>query len=68
MPMSEIKFTVNGECGGEKLYELRVNGKIVSRGLTIDEVVRLINRADEEALGGRHITTPEDRAPRHSRR
>lgn len=66
--MSEIKFTVSGERGGEKFYELRVNGKIVSSGLTIDEVVRLINRADEEALGERHITTPEDRSPRHNRR
>lgn len=66
--MSETKFTESGMRGGEKFYELRVNGKIVSSGLTIDEVVRLINRADEEALGERHITTPEDRSPRHSRR
>ena len=66
--MSEIEFTESGMRGGEKLCELRVNGKIVSSGLTIDEVVRLINRADEEALGERHITTPEDKMPRHSRR
>lgn len=66
--MPEIEFTVSGERGGEKLYALRINGKLIEDGLTIDEVIRRINRNDEECLGERHSRTPEDIRPRHSRR
>lgn len=67
--MPDIEFSVCGvNADGEKLYTLRVNKKIVGEPMTIDEVVRHINRADELTLGERHIDTPEDRLPRHSRR
>lgn len=66
--MADIEFTVSAERDGEKLYALRINGKLIEDGLSIDEVVRRINRADEEALGHRHIDTPEDKLPRPSRR
>lgn len=67
--MPEIEFTVCGEnAAGEKLYNLKVAGKIVSGPMTIDEVIYHINKADEMSLGERHIQIPEDRTPRHSRR
>ena len=67
--ISDIEFSVCGvNADGEKLYTLRVNKKIVGEPMTIDEVVRQINRADELSLGERHMNTPEDRLPRHSRR
>lgn len=68
--VTDIKFTVTGADPntGEKLYSLRINGKIVADGLTIDQVVRRIGREDEEELGERHIQLPEHLQPRHSRR
>ena len=66
--MPEIEFTVSGERGGEKLYALRINGKLIENDLTIDEVIRRINRNDEECLGERHCQRPEDIRPRPSRR
>ena len=67
--MPDIEFSVCGmNADGEKLYTLRVNKKIVGEPMTIDEVVRQINRADELTLGERHMTTPEDRLPWRSRR
>lgn len=67
--MPDIEFSVCGvNKAGEKLYTLRVNKKIVGEPMTIDEVVRHINRADELTLGERHMTLPEDLKPRHSRR
>ena len=56
------------EREGEKLYALRINGKLIEDGLTIDEVIRRINRNDMECLGERHCQTPETQMPRHSRR
>ena len=45
-------------CGtrpdGVKLYRLDIDGRAVRDGLTIDEVIEAINRADEESLGARH--------------
>ena len=67
--MRRIDFTVAGQLpDGEKLYELRIEGKLIQEGLTIDEVIRRINRSDEEALGETHMSLPEDLRPRHSRR
>ena len=66
--MPDIEFSVSGEREGEKLYALRINGKLIEDGLTIDEVIRRINRNDMECLGERHCQTPEDLRPRHSRR
>lgn len=68
--MSELIFNVSGTHPdtGEKLYSLRVNGKIMEDGLTIDQVIRRIGREDSEELGERHLTLPEDLKSRHSRR
>ena len=67
--MRRIDFTVAGQLpNGEKLYELRIEGKLIQEGLTIDQVVRRICREDEECLGERSMTLPEDLRPRHSRR
>lgn len=66
--MPDVEFTVSGEREGEKLYALRINGKLIEDGLTIDEVIRRINQNDMECLGERHCQTPETQMPRHSRR
>lgn len=68
--MSEIEFRQCGENqAGERIYNLWVNGKIVSgEPMTIDEVIRHINDQDTLRLGEKHIATPEDMQPRHSRR
>lgn len=68
--MSEIEFRQCGENqAGERIYNLWVNGKIVSgEPMTIDEVIRSINDQDALRLGEQHLQRPEDRAPRHSRR
>lgn len=67
--MSEIIFKAYGPHPdpGEKVYSLWINGKFMEDGLTIDQVIRRISREDE-SLGEKHITLPEDRLPRHSRR
>ena len=39
---------------GCRLYRLQLDGLTVREGLTIDEVIELINRRDEESLGDRH--------------
>ena len=67
--MPEIVFTVSGAHPdtGEKLYSLRIGGKIIEDGLTIDQVICRISREDK-SLGEKHITLPEDRLSRHSRR
>ena len=57
----DIRFTATGYLpGGEKVYRLIIDGKIIRDGLTLDEVVRAINRRDEERLGELH--TPGERA------
>lgn len=67
--MPDIEFKLCGEnAAGEKLYNLKVAGKIVSGPMTIDEVIRHINEADELSFGERHMYIPEDLLPRHSRR
>ena len=68
--MAEIEFRQCGENqAGERLYNLWVNGKIVSgEPMTIDEVIRNINDQDTLRLGEQHLQRPEDRTPRHSRR
>ena len=63
---AEIEFTVSAVHGGEKLYALRINGKLIEDDLTIDEVIRRINRDDEECLGEKHCPHMEE--PKKSRR
>ena len=47
-----IKFEQEGTLpDGEKTYRLVIDGETVSAGLTLDEVIRSINRRDEEQLG-----------------
>lgn len=67
--MPDIEFKSTGVDGqGEKLYELRIGGKLIEEGLTIDEVIRRISRDDEARLGEKHMRLPEDLRQRHSRR
>lgn len=43
-------------------YAMEIDGKVVARDLTIDQVVEAINRRDEESLGAAHAprTREED--------
>lgn len=53
--MAKIVFEISGtRADGCKLYRLSIDGVPVRDGLTIDEVIELINRRDEESLGDRH--------------
>ena len=50
-----IKFTRQSvRPDGETLYRLVIDGEIVREGLTLDQVVRAINRRDEKRLGREH--------------
>lgn len=40
---------------GEPLYRLYLDGDPVREGLTLDEVIRAINRRDEEKLKSGHV-------------
>ena len=54
--MAAIEFRVTGtRPDGEKLYRLSIHGKPIKDGLTIDEVIREINRRDELRLGEDHV-------------
>ena len=49
--MAKIVFEICGtRADGCKLYRLQLDGLTVREGLTIDEVIELINRRDEESL------------------
>lgn len=41
---------------GAALYALEIDGKVLRRDLTIDEVVRAINSRDETSLAQEHGT------------
>lgn len=43
-------------------YAMEIDGKVIARDLTIDQVVEAINRRDEESLGAAHAprTREED--------
>ena len=45
-------------------YAMEIDGEVVARDLTIDQVVEAINRRDEEGLGAHHAprTREEDDA------
>ena len=50
-----LKFVKTGKnTAGETLYRLLIDGRAVRDGLTLDEVIRAINRRDEEKLGEDH--------------
>ena len=50
-----LKFEQDGvNPDGEKTYRLTIDGRTVSSGLTLDQVVRAINQRDEEKLGETH--------------
>lgn len=36
------------------LYAMEIDGEVIARDLTIDQVVEAINRRDEESLGAHH--------------
>lgn len=49
-----IKFTRQSvRPDGEVLYRLEKDGEVLREGITLDEVIRAINRMDEESLGER---------------
>lgn len=50
--MPSLKFEQMGfrVDDGERLYRLVIGGRTVREGLTIDQVIKAINRADEERL------------------
>lgn len=53
--MTDLKFVCGGaRPDGVKLYRLEIDGRVAREGLTIDEVIEAINRADEASLGARH--------------
>jgi len=53
--LAKIVFEMTGtRPDGCRLYRLQLDGLTVREGLTIDEVIELINRRDEESLGDRH--------------
>ena len=51
-----VSFTKYAELpDGEPLYRLAIDGVPAGDGLTIDQVVELINRRDELILGDDHV-------------
>lgn len=55
-------YRTNGQGDEVWLYAMEINGEVVARDLTIDQVVEAINRRDEESLGAEHAprTREED--------
>ena len=50
-----IKFEQTGRNpGGEKIYRLVIDDRVIREGMTLDEVIAEIHRSDEEDLGARH--------------
>lgn len=63
--MASLEFTATGEApNGEKLYRLEIDGETVREGLTLDQVIRAINRRDEERLGEEHTAAGRKEARR----
>ena len=57
-----IRFYRTRVDGDVWLYAMEIDGEVVARDLTIDQVVEAINRRDEESLGAHHAprTREED--------
>lgn len=55
-------YRTNGQNDDVWRYAMEINGEMVARDLTIDQVVEAINRRDEESLGAVHAprTREED--------
>ena len=55
-------YRTNSQGDDVWLYAMEIDGKVVARDLTIDQVVEAINRRDEESLGAEHAprTREED--------
>lgn len=47
-------YRTNGQNDDVWLYTMEIDGEVVARDLTIDQVVEAINRRDEESLGAHH--------------
>lgn len=47
-------YRTNGQNDDVWRYAMEINGKVVARDLTIDQVVEAINRRDEESMGAAH--------------
>lgn len=65
--MERVRFERDGRSAdGETVYSLWIDGRLIERGLGIDEVVRRIADRDEAELPRRvpaAFRTPEDRGP-----
>lgn len=55
-------YRTNGQNDDVWRYAMEIDGEVVARDLTIDQVVEAINRRDEESLGTEHAprTREED--------
>lgn len=61
--LERVRFERDGQRDGENVYSLWIDGRLIERGLGIDEVVRLIADRDEAELPRRvpaAFRTPED--------
>lgn len=49
--MTDLKFEAyDVRPDGEKIYRLIIGGQAVREGLTIDQVIEIINRTDEDSV------------------
>lgn len=54
-----IRFEQTGRNpGGEKIYRLVIDDRVIREGMTLDEVIAEIHREDETSLGERHTPQP----------
>lgn len=53
-------YRTNGQNDDVWRYAMEIDGKVVARDLTIDQVVEAINRRDEESLGAAHAPSTRE--------
>ena len=56
-------YRTNGQGDEVWLYAMEIDGEVVARDLTIDQVVEAINRRDEETLGAYHAPRAREESP-----
>lgn len=56
-------YRTNGQGDDVWLYAMEIDGEVIARDLTIDQVVEAINRRDEESLGAHHAPRPSEDDP-----
>ena len=58
-----IRFYRTRVDGDVWRYAMEIDGEVVARDLTIDQVVEAINRRDEETLGAYHAPRAREESP-----